>query len=140
MTATRISLSGHFLRSAYMRRVMFVHEPNADNSSSYGSGPASLPPEVFGSSAVKWCGPTEMAWRRTEGPPITVTALDMSYPHDWCIARKFLTIGHPPNIGAHYLCSGLVAYNLSRLKNRFNSNLSDSWWRCFQHAERRVVN
>src|SRR5258708_2316501 len=119
---------------------MFVHDPNADSSSSYGSGPASLPPDVFGSSASKWCGPTETAWRRTEGPPITVTALDMPYPPDWCMAGKFLTFAP-----ALYWCPlSLLWASLHTiflgLKIELNSNLSDSWWRCLQHAsERRVI-
>jgi hypothetical protein len=42
--------SGAARKSSAMRpdrRVMFVHDPNADSSSSYGSGPASLPPDVY---------------------------------------------------------------------------------------------
>src|SRR5262245_5721565 len=51
-TSTCTARSGHCLRSAYMRSVIAVHAPSAEHSSSYGAGPASLPPSSGPSSAL----------------------------------------------------------------------------------------
>src|SRR5579864_1081732 len=74
---------GHCFRSAYMRRVILVHAPRADNSNSYGLGPTSLPPESRGSSAWSRCGPTEMFWAYVAFPEFTITVLGIGHllPH-----------------------------------------------------------
>src|SRR5690606_31752328 len=52
ITSTIISSRFHAFLSAYIRKVMAVHEPNEAVSNSDGLKPLSVPPKSMGSSAI----------------------------------------------------------------------------------------
>src|SRR5258706_377593 len=53
--STFIFSTGHFFRSAYIRRVIAVHDARATSKNSPGPGPRSVPPTSTDSSAINLC-------------------------------------------------------------------------------------
>jgi len=72
---TSAASSGHPFRSAYIRRVMLVHAPRAAASSSYGLGPALVPPTEIGSSAIRGWPLARISVRKPLAPVLATTRL-----------------------------------------------------------------